>query len=231
MLLYGGSIWPENLRPFVAYLADCVGYDFLPDEMTAIEYGVKCSNCDADQWYDCTFAGSEILRLRLARDGSVLQFCVECSPAAGAHIYTVAGLMREYYLSESPPRPMYERFHNDASGRERCRRHTCSGQNWIYLENLQAFIDFLAGCVAYRLLPDEMLAIEYGVKYSDYDANQWYDYEFDGSEVLRLRLARDGSMLAFTVECSPAVGAGIDTAARLMRTYYVSERSRGSTNG
>lgn len=64
----GGWIFRENLKPFVALLAQIAGYDLYDEDSdwVAIKYGIKNTNVDADQWHTHLLAGAQPLTLELA---------------------------------------------------------------------------------------------------------------------------------------------------------------------
>src|SRR5438105_7260139 len=91
----------DNLRPFALFLVNCVGYDLLPEEMAAIEFGVRESDAEVGRWYEYEFAGPSPLGLRLGRDigSGVLHFRVECAAQVAERVQIAASIMAEYRLS------------------------------------------------------------------------------------------------------------------------------------
>jgi hypothetical protein len=84
-------------------------------------------------------------------------------------------------------------------------------EDWIFAENLQPFVEVLAFLAGYALYDEDYdwVAIEYGVKATDEDANKWYTYafartrplEFDlacnvGSNVVSVRVRSDDTITA-----------------------------------
>lgn len=75
-------IWSEaNLEPMIESIAFLAGYDLLPDEVTALRYGVADSDAEQDQWYEYEFNGDESIKLRLGQDvgTDVLHVRIDCS--------------------------------------------------------------------------------------------------------------------------------------------------------
>ena len=54
-------------------------------------------------------------------------------------------------------------------------------EGWVFLDNLRPFAVFVADCAGYDLLADEVVAIEFGVRNSDAEAGQWYEYRVRGT--------------------------------------------------
>ena len=63
--------------------------------------------------------------------------------------------------------------------------------DWIFEDNLRAFIVAIAQFAGYRLDQDDWLAIRSGIEGTDEEAGNWFDYEFPGWHGLRFWLARD----------------------------------------
>ncbi len=72
-------VFLDNLRPFLTALGWIVGYEHGPDELTAIEYGLRDTEMEADRWYAVEFAGHRCITLSLALDpgSSVVNLRVE----------------------------------------------------------------------------------------------------------------------------------------------------------
>jgi len=96
--------------------------------------------------------------------------------------------------------------------------------SWILLDNFGPFLRFTAELVGYQLLPEEEQAIGYGVAESDVEADIWYEYEFQGQQLVKLRLAADPGSLVFhwRAECAPVASDKIGVAARIMQEYTLS---------
>ena len=99
---------------------------------------------------------------------------------------------------------------------------TRTAEGWVLLENLRAFLFFLADSAGYGFLPEELDAIRIGVEESDAEAGKWYDFEFDGSRTrITFYLARDPgtSVMHFRVRSTDDALARIEVAASLMSEY------------
>jgi hypothetical protein len=66
--MVSGWILEVNLRPFLTALGWFVGYDFDEDDWTAIHWGIKDTDVEADRWYDYEFAGDELAAIWLPCD-------------------------------------------------------------------------------------------------------------------------------------------------------------------
>ena len=82
-LMLANWVFAENLRPFLISLGWFVGYEFDPDDWTAIRYGIEATDQEADRWFEYEFAGLQRAVFRLACDPgtSVVHVRVEV-PAA-----------------------------------------------------------------------------------------------------------------------------------------------------
>ncbi len=63
--------------------------------------------------------------------------------------------------------------------------------DWLFKDNLQAFLTVLSWLASYDIAPDELAVIEDGVRGTDADKNQWYDFEFAGKKRVKFSLAID----------------------------------------
>jgi hypothetical protein len=97
------------------------------------------------------------------------------------------------------------------------------GNNWFLRDNLAPFVRFVAGRATYDLLPEEMQAIEVGVRETDQERERWYDYELTGDRSVRLSFAIDpGSSVVFwRAECPAEIRDAIEVAAGLMQEYQL----------
>jgi hypothetical protein len=95
------------------------------------------------------------------------------------------------------------------------------GNDWFFRDNLAPFLRFVATRAKYDLLPEEMQAIELGVRETDQERSRWYDYEFTGHQIIRLSFAIDpGSSVVFwRAECPAEMRDAIEVAAGLMQEY------------
>jgi hypothetical protein len=97
------------------------------------------------------------------------------------------------------------------------------GNDWFFRDNLAPFLRFVAIRAKYDLLPEEIQAIQLGVRETDQERERWYDYEFTGDRMIRLSFATDpGSSVVFwRAECPAEMRDAIEVAARLMQEYQL----------
>ena len=102
------------------------------------------------------------------------------------------------------------------------------GNDWLFPDNLAPFLCFVARHAKYDLLPEEVRAIELGVRETDQERDRWYDYEFAGDQGVRLSFATDpGSSVVFwRAECPGEMREAIEFAASLMQEYQLVGGSR-----
>jgi hypothetical protein len=102
------------------------------------------------------------------------------------------------------------------------------GNDWFFRDNLAPFLRFVAGRAKYDLLPEEVQAIQLGIRETNQERDRWYDYEFAGANTVRLSFAIDpGSSVVFwRAECPADVRVAIEVAANLMQEYQFVGGSR-----
>ena len=88
---------------------------------------------------------------------------------------------------------------------------------WIFDKNLQSFVEVLAFLAGYALYDEDYdwVAIEYGVKATDEDANKWYTYAFAGTRPLEFDLACNVGSSVVSVRVRSDSGIPADLAAQL----------------
>jgi hypothetical protein len=91
----------ENLRPFLTALGWFVGYDFDEDDWTAIRYGIKGTEQDADRWFDYEFAGQHRAYLWLASDTgtSILHVRVEVPESVVPKVEAALSIFQWFHLA------------------------------------------------------------------------------------------------------------------------------------
>ena len=106
------------------------------------------------------------------------------------------------------------------------------GNDWFFRDNLAPFLRFAAGRAKYDLLPEEVQAVELGIRETDQERDRWYDYQLAGANTVRLSFAIDlGSSVVFwRAECPAEMRDAIEVAANLMQEYlFVAERNETGT--
>jgi hypothetical protein len=99
-MLRVGWISLDNLRPFVFFLADCIGYNLLAGELTAIQHGVADSDAESGKWYDYELVASSMIKLSLGHDPgtNVVHYRIEAESSVSERISVAADIMAEYVL-------------------------------------------------------------------------------------------------------------------------------------
>lgn len=96
--------------------------------------------------------------------------------------------------------------------------------DWIWSEaNLEPLLKSVAFLAGYDLLPDEIIALRYGVADSNAEQDHWYEYEFPGKERVKLRLGRDvgTDVLHVRIDCSDAFKPVAETLVFVFQVYRV----------
>jgi len=96
-----GWIWLENLQPFLAFLSGCSGAAS-SKTASAIQAGLPTTDVELGKWLECEWAGVRKVWLSLAlhRDGSVVDFRLECDRQTAAQVETAVALMSKYILRQ-----------------------------------------------------------------------------------------------------------------------------------
>jgi hypothetical protein len=54
-------------------------------------------------------------------------------------------------------------------------------ENWIFEKNLFSFIEIMAHLISYHLENEDIEAIKYNTKNTDYENGDWFEYEFNAN--------------------------------------------------
>ncbi len=92
---------------------------------------------------------------------------------------------------------------------------------WIAEHNWVPCLEVLASLVGSALDADDHATISLGLRATDFEAGQWFAYEFSGRERVSFRLACDvGTCVLFVaVAASPNVEAEFGPVLRLAQSY------------
>src|SRR5262245_42665133 len=103
-------------------------------------------------------------------------------------------------------------------------------KDWICEENLNPFLEIIAGHAGYGFGPDDWTAIRFGIQDTDEERGRWYEYEFPASQPMRLRLARDpgSSVLFVCTESDAETERTIQEVFRIAQRYRLSKRGTAS---
>ena|SRR6266481_4947306 len=95
--------------------------------------------------------------------------------------------------------------------------------NWIWLQNLQPFVEVLAWLSGYELSDGEWDAIRFGVEESDSDANppRWYNYVYHGAHKVTFDIGHDKgtNVVQVRLDLPDAIAAKVEIALDLMNQY------------
>ncbi len=96
---------------------------------------------------------------------------------------------------------------------------------WLYRENLAAFISVLGWLAEYDTAPDELTAIDYGVRETNAEADQWYEYEFVGLHRIAFSLAADPgtSVVHVRIEAPTDLKPKIDMAIAIFAHFHLQQ--------
>jgi hypothetical protein len=92
-----------NLRPVLTSLAWTVGYEFGPDDWTAISHGIEGTDDQAGLWYDYEFVGQHRAEFALARDAEsdVVHLRVKVPASLEPHVETAVAIF-SYFRASAP---------------------------------------------------------------------------------------------------------------------------------
>jgi hypothetical protein len=94
-------------------------------------------------------------------------------------------------------------------------------ENWIHEENLRPFFEFAASRAEYDLCELDWDAITYGLRGTNYEADEWFEYPLIGRERLDIAAAADpGSSVVF-VRIAGSTDIALETAVALMQDYVL----------
>ena len=94
---------------------------------------------------------------------------------------------------------------------------------WIIANNLKPFCETVATFGGYGFDDSDWDAIATGVKRTDYEQGNWFEYEMQGDSPVTLKIARDPgtSVLFVAVEADAAIQARMTVAIEIMQTYHL----------
>jgi hypothetical protein len=95
--------------------------------------------------------------------------------------------------------------------------------DWIFEDNLRAFVLAIAQFAGYPFDEDDWLAIRSGIEGTDEEAGHRFDYEFPGRHVLRFWLARDPgtAVVHARVEAPPGVVPKVEAALQIFQFFHM----------
>jgi hypothetical protein len=97
--------------------------------------------------------------------------------------------------------------------------------DWIFEDNLTAFLTIVAEHAGYDLLADETTAVLHGVRDSDSEAGRWYEYEFTNDRFVKLRFARDigTRVVHVTFESDDHLALIAAVVIGILQTYHLTK--------
>jgi hypothetical protein len=92
---------------------------------------------------------------------------------------------------------------------------------WILPDNLHLFLERVSALIGYRFEDWDWDAVRLGVRDTDLQRDQWYEYELSGSPSVKLTFAHagDAKHLTVKVESEEHTAIRIDAIARIMQCY------------
>lgn len=99
--------------------------------------------------------------------------------------------------------------------------------DWIFDDNLKAFLTVLSWEAKYDADPDEFSIIELGVRETDAEAHRWYSYEFTGRDRIAFSLAVDpgASVVHVRFEAPAIIVPRIEATIAIFAHFIVQKRS------
>ncbi len=97
-------VFDENLRPFLASLGWFVGYDFDPDDWTAVGVGIEATDQEKGSWFDYVFVGRHRACMKLARDPgtSVVHIQIDVADAVVPKVEASMAIFQTYRVRPNP---------------------------------------------------------------------------------------------------------------------------------
>ena len=97
--------------------------------------------------------------------------------------------------------------------------------NWIFEDNLAAFLVVLGWITDYDCAFDDWEVIQHGVLHSDKESNIWYDYEFPSRISATFQIAKDhGSGVVFLRLAIPdEIEAQVTLAINMCAHFTISQ--------
>ena len=94
--------------------------------------------------------------------------------------------------------------------------------NWLFQDNLDAFLTVLCWLTDYDVAPDELAIIANGVRETNAEANQWYGHEFAGKQHVEFSLAVDPgtSVVHVRIHAPAELTAQIETAIAIFAHFH-----------
>jgi hypothetical protein len=100
-------------------------------------------------------------------------------------------------------------------------------KDWIWEENLEAFVQVTARLAAYSSFDeDDWAAIQFGIRDTDVERDLWYEYSLPGVHSIKLKFARDiGTSVVFVcVEGDRELDGSLELVTNLCQDYRILPR-------
>jgi hypothetical protein len=100
----------------------------------------------------------------------------------------------------------------------------CVIADWIFEENLAAFLMTLGWIIGYEVEDEELAVIAYGISDSDGDHDRWYLHELIGNHRAQLMLACDQGcgVVQVRVDGPIELEPQVELAIQIFNRYHVS---------
>ena len=97
--------------------------------------------------------------------------------------------------------------------------------DWIIEDNLKPLLETLATFAGYSLDAWDWDAVQLGIKGTDVERGDWYEYELSGNRPVRIRIAKDvgSSVIFIDVNVDGELDAKVAAAMEIMQTYHLTE--------
>ena len=92
---------------------------------------------------------------------------------------------------------------------------------WVLEENIKPLLETVTGFAGAKLDDWDWDAITLGLKSTNHEHGQWFDYQFQGNESVKIRLAQErGTEVLFVeVESIPRIESQCGVALSIMQNY------------
>jgi hypothetical protein len=96
-------ILEQNLRPFIAFVAACLGCEFSREQWQEIRQAVAESDARAGRWHESELAGAHTSMISFARqaDSGAVLIRLDTDEKTALRVQAAIALMRQYLLRDA----------------------------------------------------------------------------------------------------------------------------------
>jgi hypothetical protein len=98
-------------------------------------------------------------------------------------------------------------------------------RSWIKEENLRAWLEIVAGALAYDFDDDDWDAVRFGIASTDVEKDTWYDYPL-GDATVRVALDPGSVVVAISLDDAEQIAPQTALATSIAQQYLLSRDRR-----